>query len=263
MRQYLRLSVCVSVVFTICPGRLIAAASPDSVYEISPAVDAAIIGATALGSVIPQTLSSHLISPSCPCNAGDVNGFDRPTIGNHSQTAATISDVTLGAAMLVPPVLDYLTVGAGSAWVEDLVVYSEVLSVSGAFTTLSKFTVQRPIPLEYSGDLSHQDTNGYASFFSGHTALAFAALSAAAITADYRYHLGAWPWLVVAGAGASVAYERVAAGRHFPTDVMMGALAGTVTGVFIPIFHRRKSDPLPVTISWEDQGVMVTWRYHF
>jgi membrane-associated phospholipid phosphatase len=36
-----------------------------------------------------------------------------------------------------------------------------------------------------------------------------------------------------------VAAERVAAGRHFYTDVAVGALAGAVVGTLVPLAHRR------------------------
>lgn len=254
----------VTIVLLAHPVRGVAAPEPKSVYKISPIVDGTIIGVTALGSVVPQALNSHLIHPSCPCDPNQVNGFDRPAIGNQSQSAATLSDITLGAALLVPPLLDYFDIGAGSVWAEDFVVYAEVLSMSGAFVTLSKYSVQRPVPLEYSGGLSRNDPNGYASFYSGHTSLTFAALSASAITANLRYRLGFWPWLIVGGVGASVAYERVAAGRHFPTDVMMGALAGTVTGALIPVFHHAHlEESLPVAVSWSDQSLALSWRHRF
>ncbi|MGE5413366.1 MAG: phosphatase PAP2 family protein, partial [Syntrophomonadaceae bacterium] len=50
---------------------------------------------------------------------------------------------------------------------------------------------------------------------------------------------GAWPWVAVGLLGGSVAVERVLAGRHFYTDVIAGAAAGTAFGIAIPLLHRR------------------------
>jgi membrane-associated phospholipid phosphatase len=59
------------------------------------------------------------------------------------------------------------------------------------------------------------------------------------MTATLRYDAGAWPWVATGLLGTSVAVERVLAGRHFYTDVIVGAVAGTVFGVTIPLLHRR------------------------
>ena len=37
-----------------------------------------------------------------------------------------------------------------------------------------------------------------------------------------------------------ISYERVRAGQHFPTDVIMGALVGAGIGVLVPHLHRRR-----------------------
>ena len=39
--------------------------------------------------------------------------------------------------------------------------------------------------------------------------------------------------------GSSVAIERVADGRHFPSDVIVGAVMGTATGIAVPLLHAR------------------------
>ena len=50
------------------------------------------------------------------------------------------------------------------------------------------------------------------------------------------------PWITL-GVGttltALVSYWRVRAGEHFPTDVIMGSVAGAGIGVLVPHFHRR------------------------
>ncbi|HSS39052.1 MAG TPA: phosphatase PAP2 family protein, partial [Polyangia bacterium] len=109
----------------------------------------------------------------------------------------------------------------------------------GAFVTLTKFTVQRPIPRVYSDPAEARDTGNYRSFYSGHTSNAFAALSAAAVTIDARYGLTWQPWVVTLLVGGSVAVERVLAGYHFYTDVLVGAAAGTVVGTGIAVLHLR------------------------
>lgn len=241
------------------------AASGSSVYRIAPWVDGPIIGATALGVALPYALSERLITRRCPCDPGEVNAFDRGAIGNENAFLDGLSDATAGVAIGAPLALDLLDLGASPAFVEDAVVFAEVMSVSGAAVTLAKYTSQRPLPRVYAGqdpELASRP-GGYRSFYSGHVSSTVAALSMASMTLHYRYGTGAWPWLVTAGVGASVALERVAAGRHFPTDVILGAAAGSAIGILVPWLHRRQPEvglslrPVP------SGGLQLAWSRGF
>ena len=80
--------------------------TPASIYRISWPLDTAItVGGTA-AIVVPYALSNQLITPRCPCDAGEVNSFDRGAIGNHSQSADVASDVTVGLVWVAPLVVD-------------------------------------------------------------------------------------------------------------------------------------------------------------
>ena len=81
------------------------------------------------------------------------------------------------------------------------------------------------------------------SFFSGHASTTGAISATATYLAFMRSGpRRARPWITL-GVGtlltAFVSYERVRAGEHFPTDVIMGSLAGAGIGVLVPHFHRR------------------------
>jgi membrane-associated phospholipid phosphatase len=170
-----------------------------------------------------------------------VNGLDRFAIANRSDAADVTTDVLVGMAMIFPPLLDYGDVGASREWLEDTLVFAQALAINGALVTAVKYLVQRPLPRTYDGrDASLVETaSGYRSFYSGHVSTTMAALTAASMTLTLRHHVGAWPWLVSAGVGATVAVGRVAAGRHFPTDVLVGAAAGTAVGTLVSWLHAR------------------------
>lgn len=209
-------------------------------YQIRPDVDAAVIGVTAIGSVWAHLKASQIIQIKCPCDPNGVWSFERGVIGNANGLAERVSDVTLGAAGLAPLIVDWADVGPSREWAEDMIIYVEVLSVNSALVTLANDTVQRPLPKSYAGDPKWVNSpGGYRSFYSFHTSTTFAALSALAMTQTLRHPDRWWLWFVTGAVGASVGYERVAAGRHFPTDVVMGALAGTLVGITIPWLHRR------------------------
>ncbi len=80
------------------------------------------------------------------------------------------------------------------------------------------------------------------SFFSGHEAVLSSLTGTATYLAFIHSPDSPRPWLTLAGGTlltAWVGYERVRAGAHFPTDVIMGALAGASIGVLVAHLHRR------------------------
>jgi membrane-associated phospholipid phosphatase len=212
---------------------------PMSVYQVSAPIDGAIIALTTAGSLVPFAFTSRIIHPTCPCSPSSVNSFDRGVIGNASDSADLASNITLALVIALPPVADWIALRRFHVWLEDAVVFGEAMSVNGALVTMAKFTVQRPIPRVYSDPALASDPGNYRSFYSGHTSFAFAALSAASVTVNARYGLTWQPWLVTALVGASVAAERIWAGYHFYTDVLMGAGAGLVVGTAVTSLHLR------------------------
>jgi membrane-associated phospholipid phosphatase len=212
---------------------------PAAIFQINVPIDAAVIAASAAGIIVPYALTSQLIHPSCPCSAASVNAFDRGVIGNASNTADWFSNVTVGLAIVAPPVADWLALGTSRTLLDDLVVFTESLTVNGALNTLAKYTVQRPIPRVYSDPALLDDPHSYRSFYSGHTSLAFAALSTTSVVLDVRYGLTWEPWAATALIGASVGAERIWAGYHFYTDVLVGAAAGAIVGTLVAVAHLR------------------------
>jgi membrane-associated phospholipid phosphatase len=235
------------------------ASSPRILYRLDARVDGTIMAVSALSIGIPALFASRIIHERCPCDRDAVNGFDRGAIGNHDDTMDVLSTVTVGLAIAVPPALDWAVLGRGDALTSDALVFAEALLVNGALTQIVKYSVQRPLPRTYAGDPRFlHDPRGYRSFYSGHTSTAAAALTAAAFTARQRYGEHVWPWLVDAAVTSSVALERVAAGRHFPTDVIVGAAAGAAVGVAVPWLHRRSPALLLVP---RPGGIGLAGRY--
>lgn len=227
-----------------------------SVYRIDPVLDGAIIGVGALGTLLPYIFASDLITPRCPCDPAEINAFDRHVVGNHDSFADVLSTAEAGLAIAVPVALDALDLGLTDALVEDLVVYAEVLAVNGALNTFVKYATKRPLPVVYSKDDPDliKSARGYRSFYSGHTSLTVAALSAASMTLAKRHGQNVLPWVVTGAVGASVAVERVLAGRHFYSDVMVGALAGLAVGTIVPWLHQRADPMRPSLIAVPNDG---------
>jgi hypothetical protein len=229
-----------------------------SVYRITPGVDVPIILAAAAGGALTYALESPLITRTCPCDRNSVNGFDRFVIGNHSNLAGWISDVTVGLSLAVPVALAVATAPTYATLVEDLTVFVEALSIAGALVSITKVAVDRPLPRVYEGDPALIGrARGYRSFYSGHTTLAFTAMAATSVTIGLRYDRTLVPWLVTGLVGGSVAVERLLGGYHFPSDVIVGALVGTAVGVAVPLLHARRSS-LRIAVLPAAGGLMLS-----
>jgi membrane-associated phospholipid phosphatase len=219
-----------------------AATDPRSVYRIAPLGDGAAIAVSSIALVLPWLLEDRLIDLRCPCDRREVPRWERFAIGLRSPAADAASTLSAGLAVLLPPAADLFVLGRGGAWLEDAVVFAEALAVNGAIVTGVKYAVQRPIPRAYAGDPRYlREPGAYRAFYSGHAATTFTALTAAAWTIRLRWGERIWPWIVAAAGGASVAIERVAAGHHFPSDVLVGAAAGVAIGTAVPLLHRRRA----------------------
>ena len=86
------------------------------------------------------------------------------------------------------------------------------------------------------------------SFFSGHTNLAFAMATSSGTTASLRnYRLAPMVWGVGLTAAFAVAYLRIAADKHYLSDVLTAVVVGSLVGVGVPLlFHSAKpSDAAP------------------
>ena len=201
---------------------------------------------TLLAGTLPLlriVLGDRIIRPDCPCDPSELNALDRGTVGNNSALAGTLADATVYGTMAVLPLLDLVDLGANRALAQDLVVYVETLAVNSGLQNLVNFLASRPRPRTYDGDPDFLDSSeGYLSFYAGHVATAFAALSAASFTVQRRYGARVWPWVATAVVGSSVAVERVASGHHFPTDVAVAAVVGTTIGITIPGSTRASPD---------------------
>jgi membrane-associated phospholipid phosphatase len=202
--------------------------SSKEVYELHLAVDIPVTIAGGALTLARELFARRLVVFTCPCDPSGVNGADRWAIGYHN----------------------HADLGLTRALAEDLAVFAETLAVDAALRNIVDFATARPRPLTYAGDpVFLRNPEGYLSFYAGHVATVVAALSAASYTVRRRYGEQVWPWIVTALVGASVAAERVAAGLHFPTDVVAGAAVGAANGVTIPWLHARRSRaPVPIAL---------------
>lgn len=134
----------------------------------------------------------------------------------------------------------------GRRWYDDAIPVLEAGMAAGLFDQLFKFTVRRARPLAAFGDPGRApDLDDNTSFFSGHTALAFAiAVSAGTVAHRRGYRLEPVIWTTGLAIAATTGYLRMAADKHYLSDVAVGAAVGAAFGYLVPRwFHRDVLGP--------------------
>ncbi len=127
---------------------------------------------------------------------------------------------------------------------------------SGIITPSLKFIAGRSRPGKDKGAHDFHPFSGNASFPSGHATQAFAVAS---VIADHYD-----PWYVKAGAygvASLVGYARVERNAHWASDVLAGALIGTIVGKTITKFNKAKRYEFSVVSDEKTVGLKATHTF--
>jgi len=219
------------------------------VYKLKPVVDIPIVAVGAGWSLYAFT-QIYSKTPSTEeeildLDVNDINSFDRRAVRPFDESIDKASYIPFFAVMPMPFV--FLT---GKNTRKDFFkltfLYLEAMSITGFLYTGSVYLTDRYRPYAYSSESTmDQRTRGGAknSFYAGHVALvATATFFGAKVYADYHPDSKIkWLFYTLAGATtATVAAMRYQAGQHFPSDLILGAVQGTLTGFLVPHFHKHK-----------------------
>jgi membrane-associated phospholipid phosphatase len=143
---------------------------------------------------------------------------------------------------------------------EDALLIAEAGVVAADLTQLTKMLVGRERPFVHAlapedKTLTAHPSDNNLSFFSGHSAEAFALAAASGTVSTLRgYRWAPLTWSVGGVVATTTAYLRIAADKHWLTDVLVGAVVGAGTGFAIPLlFHsavdERSSASTSMTLS--------------
>jgi membrane-associated phospholipid phosphatase len=163
---------------------------------------------------------------------------------NFSRNAAHISDGLVTTTVLAPLVVEAAR-GFDEAAGRRTLLYGETLATSLFANSVVKYIVQRPRPYVYHNDPSvmayaAKQSDSQVSFYSGHASLSFSAATAGPIlfslSSDNEGAKAAM-WASELALASATSVMRVRAGKHFTSDVVVGALAGSVIGFAVPALH--------------------------
>jgi len=180
----------------------------------------------------------------------DISKFDRKATQNWSPVMAHLSDAGLLLCVVSPSLLFISPEVRNDASVFTVMTAENILSTL-ALTLFTKTTVRRIRPYVYNSQVPIEEKfkpDAKRSFFSGHTSLAFCS-AVFTSTVFSKYHpdspLRPWIWSSSLVLASGVGYLRFAAGKHFPTDIIVGAIVGSAVGYAIPKLHQMKSKKQP------------------
>jgi membrane-associated phospholipid phosphatase len=183
--------------------------------------------------------------------ADPVFNIDNVALNKYNPSLDKAGDAIVGASLFMPILLSIPALKEQN-WQQVGTInmmYAEVLGITFGLSEMSKIAVRRVRPYMYNSDLSVDERfqlnstgDGEKSFYSMHTAFAFS--SAVFLSKVYSDCFGKTVnskliWAGSLGLATTIGITRVYSGQHFPTDVLVGALVGGLTGYLVPTFHKN------------------------
>lgn len=219
----------------------------EKIFNLSPALDIPLAtSALALcGTTFALDKFTDFNKPelkNTPFEKSGINAFDRNFVNRYSKTLDTAGTV-LSAALCVSPAL--LAFAPKNQWLEVGTMYAETMLFAWGFKELGKLCVNRARPYMYFDGVPQKEIeegDWAASFFSGHTTLAFAAATYTSYVFGKLMPDSAFKIPMIAGTytiAVAVAVTRIAGGCHFTTDVLVGAAVGSACGFLVPFVHSK------------------------
>jgi membrane-associated phospholipid phosphatase len=177
-------------------------------------------------------------------NINDINGFDRFATSYYSPKLANISDAVVLTALASPALL-LISPEVRNDWTTVGTMYAETALLTAGLSNLTKGLFKRTRPYAYNPDApmsERTEADARLSFFSGHTAIAFSSAVFLSkvysdIYPDSKYIPYIWSGSLLVA--TSVGLLRMFSGKHFPTDVLTGAVFGSLIGWAIPELHKK------------------------
>jgi membrane-associated phospholipid phosphatase len=129
--------------------------------------------------------------------------------------------------------------------IDDTFPILETVVFSETVDQITKFTVARARPFVHFTNVPFEVDNNV-SFFSGHTTLVFAVTVSAGFVAHTRhYAVEPYIWATGLTLAATTGYLRIAADKHYLSDVLVGAAFGTGAGLAIPYLTMNRVTVMP------------------
>ena len=257
---------------------VLAQKSADStgIYKVNPYVSGLLgIGGVALGQYLINDLAND---PPIPVNEilrldkSNVNSFDRIAVEQenwiYASEAAEISDYWLMGSVLLPATL-YFDKRVRNEWLNVALMYFETQALAAnLYVWAGPRLAERYRPVTYynRGEFDIDELTpgrNRHSWFSGHVTNTTAGtyFFAKVLTDMHPEWKGKWKiWAAASVPPVVVGYLRYRALKHFPTDVIMGFIAGGGSAILVPYLHKKKDNRLKMSFYYDGDNYGLSAR---
>lgn len=231
-------------------------------------IDISVSAALFTWVVTAEMLKAQLVPEKCRWCYRAADGADalnpvdgtvrRALLWKDTHAAGVTSDVlafgVLPASSIGLPLLAAHRDDAITGAPVDALVITETTLIAATVNQLIKFAFARERPfvhyLPRSPDglraLTDSPSDDNLSFYSGHTNLAFAlATSSGTVSTMRGYSLAPVVWASGLALATAVGYLRIAADKHYLSDVLTGVIVGSIIGVGAPLLFHHRDDGAP------------------
>lgn len=249
---------------------MVAGQSP---YKLNLKVDIPVtalgIGMTAYGFHKIESKSSTDTSIILALDPEDVWKINRPATKNYDPKAGDLSEFFFYGGFAYPFILLFDSEIRQDAGTIGL-LYLETMAITGtnyAFVA-GHYDKFRPYAYNPEAPLEKRANHGSLnSFPGGHPSVTAAAtFFAAKVYSDYHPESNFKYFLYGTAAVTTAAnvYLRYEGGYHFPTDLLVGVTAGTLTGILVPHLHKKRDPDSQVHLhpftNGEASGLTLRWK---
>mgnify|MGYP002623774430 CR=1 FL=1 len=236
-------------------------------FEDDLSITLAALGMSGLGTF----LYSRMDIPDHPKDKEDLLPWDRPLAGRYSKGADRASDIGAGLAIAPLVIGGYAWYGGHSSDAEFAtftLMFLQAIGIGNGINLAVRSLEIWPRPYMYAEDASAAEkrdnakAEAYGSFFSGHATAAFTVATFTDQWFRTAYPNSPYRGIVTATAYSLAGLEsvlRIAAGKHYVTDVIVGALVGTGVSLGILEMHKNRNKKFSV---WAGPGVAGITFYH-
>jgi membrane-associated phospholipid phosphatase len=211
-----------------------------------------------------ETFFKTAISPD-HCRWCDANPFDRGVrevlVWDNTASAAFLSNVTgFLASPLACATMLALSASPGqraTRFLDDMIPVLEAVTATQLVTQIVKISAARQRPYaHFATELPSPTVEDNLSFFSGHSSLTMSiAISTGTVASRRGYRLAPAIWVTGLSLAAATMYLRIAADKHYASDVILGASFGAAAGYLVP--HLTRALPAHVRVTPTANGVAV------
>lgn len=189
---------------------------------------------------ILSSIDNNVVQINSKLTSDEVNKIDRIFMRPYSKKLDLLG-TGFELATAVTPL--FLITTPKTEWGTIVTMYAETMLFAYGFKEFAKAVFDRPRPYMYFDNFPIEEVqkgDWNSSFFSGHTTLSFAAATFTSYVFCKYNPESKWKIPVIATSytlAATTAAMRILSGNHFLTDVAIGAVVGSITGLLVPFLH--------------------------